>query len=65
MKDRCTRKTKLYVVTYGLRKVVAKKKLFDFVACDSLDDATRKRKYKINKRKKEARIRVEMKLKKK
>jgi len=65
IEDRRIEKTKSYAITYDSRGAIAKEGLFDLAACDSLDDAARKREYKTNKRKKEARIRVEIRLEKK
>ncbi len=58
-------KTKSYAITYNLRSVATKKKLFDSIARDSLDNVVRKREYKTNEKKKEARIRVKIRLEKK
>jgi hypothetical protein len=65
IENRHIEKTKSYAITYDPRSVAAKKRLFDFVARDSLDDVARKREYKTNKKKKEVRIRVKIRLEKK
>lgn len=65
MKDRRIEKTKSYAIIYDSRNVIVKKRLFDVATCDSLDNIVRRREWETNKRKKEIRLRIEIRLEKK